>query len=564
MRLELGDKMTRLFYFLSALIFSCALLTNGFAQTASLGSIQILLNELDVNPGGTDNPCEYVELIGTPGATIQNVHFVSIEGDIGSTPGVATAVITFGVPGPAFGSNGLLVVTGTQACGTRTFPAGTTVAQTTLLDASGGALQNGTNSFLLISSTTAIMAGTDYDTDNNGTLESLPAGATILDGVSWSDGGAGDITYGTVLTAAGGTIGAATRFPGNTTANSAAAWYAGAMTGTNDANTYSTTIRTANFPSDGALTPGAPNVGTPAPPIRAPLDFNGDGKTDFVITRDTASLRTWYILYNGGTTYDAPQWGLDTDQNAPADYDGDGKTDIAIWRPGPQSVFYILQTATNTVRTEKFGKTGDTPAVVRDYDGDGKADVAVYRDGGAGGQSYFYYLGSLNNPSGNLTYVPWGTGGDVPTSGDFDGDGKGDFAVRRNVGGSGVFFIAKSSGGSTTTFFGLPTDAIMPGDFDGDGKSDLAVARIVGTSGNFYWQNSSSGTVIGPLVAGDATTDALANGDYNGDGKTDIGLWRPTDGVFYIFNTTNGVWSFQKWGTTGDRPAGEWNITGGN
>src|SRR5687767_15538928 len=81
-------------------------------------SAQTLLNELDINPGGTDNPCEYVELKGTPGAEVANVYFVSVEGDIGSTPGVATAVIVFGSPGPVLGSNGLLVVVGTQPCGT--------------------------------------------------------------------------------------------------------------------------------------------------------------------------------------------------------------------------------------------------------------------------------------------------------------------------------------------------------------------------------------------------------------------------------------------------------------
>jgi hypothetical protein len=552
--------MNKPLYFIGAFIFSCALFT--------VGSSQILLNELDVNPGGTDNPCEYVELKGTPGAAVENLNFVSIEGDSGSTPGVATAVVTFASPGPVLGSNGLLVVTGTQACGTRTYPAGTTVVPVSLLDASGGALQNGTNSFLWISSTTPITAGTDYDTDNNGTLESLPMGATIVDGVAWTDGGAGDITYGSVvLSATGGTVGAATRFPGNTTANSAAAWYAGAMTGTNDATTYSATIRSSNFPPDGALTPGAPNVGTAVTPQPAPLDFNGDGKTDFVVTRDTAGLRTWYILYNGGTTFDAPRWGLDTDENTPADYDGDGKTDIAIWRGGPptQSNFYILQSSNNTVRIENFGQGGDVPKVVGDYDGDGKADVAVYRDGGAPGvQSYFFFRGSLNNPGGNITYVPWGISGDVPTSGDFDGDGKGDFAIRRSDGGNGVFYILRSTGGFDVTYFGLTTDAIIPGDFDGDGKTDLTAARPVGTIGNFFWRNSSTGTISGPIVGANPMTDSLVCGDYDGDGKMDIAVWRSTDGTFYVRSTASGTWSYAPWGTAGDRAVGEWNVTGGN
>ena len=84
------------------------------------GPGQILLNELDVNPGGTDDGCEYVELIGPPGTIVENIHFVSIEGDSGANEGQATAVITFGTPGPAIGSNGLLVVVSAGGCAPRT------------------------------------------------------------------------------------------------------------------------------------------------------------------------------------------------------------------------------------------------------------------------------------------------------------------------------------------------------------------------------------------------------------------------------------------------------------
>src|SRR5687768_14736250 len=80
------------------------------------GNAQILLNELDINPDGTDDGCEYVELIGPPGAIVENIYFLSIEGDSGANEGQVTGVIDFGSPGPAIGSNGLLVVVSAVGC----------------------------------------------------------------------------------------------------------------------------------------------------------------------------------------------------------------------------------------------------------------------------------------------------------------------------------------------------------------------------------------------------------------------------------------------------------------
>ena len=518
-------------------------------------SAQTLLNELDINPGGTDNPCEYIELKGTPGAEVANVYFVSLEGDIGSTPGVATAVIVFGSPGPVLGSNGLLIVTGTQPCGTRMYPAATTVAPVSLLDNAGGALQNGTNSFLFISSPTAITAGTDYDTDNNGTLESLPAGATIVDGVAWTDGGAGDITYGTVvLSAAGGTIGAATRFPGNTTANSAAAWYAGAMTGTNDATTYHATIRSANFPPDGALTPGAPNVGT-AVARDAPVDFNGDNRTDYAVARNMLGRLTWYWNLNGGGGNAQMDFGLVGDTLLMEDFDGDGNDDVTVWRaaPGTGSAYYIFQSMTNTVRVTSFGLIGDDATVAGDYDGDGKADEAVYRPGASPGlQSTWFYRGSLNNPSGNITFVPWGVNGDRVAPGDYDGDGRHDFVIRRDTGAQGVWWQRFANNTTAVQFFGLPTDRIVPGDYDGDGKTDLTSLR--GEVGQLTWFIlPSSGGSYQAFDWGNASTDSAAQGDYDGDGKTDVAVWRiGNPGQFLSRNSTNGALTVAFWGSQND------------
>src|SRR5688572_22235071 len=137
-------------FFFPAILFCC--LTGILSLNAAA---QILLNELDVDPGGIDDGCEYVELIGPPGASTNDLYFVSLEGD--TNKGQATVVIQFGTStqaGPPIGSNGLLVVTSAVGCAPRTYGAGTgtMVVATSFLNT--GVLQNGSNSFLLIFSPT--------------------------------------------------------------------------------------------------------------------------------------------------------------------------------------------------------------------------------------------------------------------------------------------------------------------------------------------------------------------------------------------------------------------------
>ncbi len=520
----------------------------------SLSAQAQLINELDINPGGTDNPCEYIELRGTPGSIIQNVHFVAFEGD-GTPSGTADTVVTFAAPGVAFGSNGLIVLTGTTACGSRTYPAETLRLQAAFLDGSTSGLENGTISFLLISSATAITQGADYDTDNNGSLEGLPAGATILDAVAWTDGDAGDLMYGGVILTASSVLGASTRFPNNTTANSAGAWYGGAMTGTNDATTYSGTIRTANFPSNGALTPGAVNLGV-APPD-APMDITGDGKTDYVVVRaagGVGSQLTWFSQVNGGQPSTSYNWGVSGDLLVPADYDGDGRDDIAIFRSS-EGTFYILESNTLTIRIDQFGQAGDNPRVAGDYNGDGRDDLAVYR---SGTQSTWFYKTARNTL---FTAVEWGQTGDSPAPGDYDGDGKIDFVVQRPDGADGRFHSKLSTGPLESRIVGKASDDIVPGDYDGDGKIDIAVVRING--GGFYeWEFRSSltGLTVIDTWGVAASGDLTVQGDYDGDGKTDYAIWRPgAQGRFYIM--TVGVREIfgKEWGTTGDLPAARYN-----
>jgi len=301
-----------------------------------------------------------------------------------------------------------------------------------------------------------------------------------------------------------------------------------------------------------------------------PLDFDGDGKSDFAVIRNRTSgsntVIDWYIAQSSTNILRHAQWGLGpADIPLPADYDGDNKTDIAVWRSSStigQSYFYILNSSNATVRVEQFGLEFDETRVVGDYDGDNKADLAVYRQSGFGQQTYFIYRGSLNNPNGNLTYVPWGTGSSTIYPGDFDGDGKYDFCVRQP--GTGRFALLRSSdGGVEWINWGLPNDGLNPGDYDGDGKTDFCARRTNGTAVEWYiLERDGGGTGAAPIRWGRTGVPIqfpIRSGDYDGDGLSDIGVYQIGDGqpgVFFIRRSSDGSTLAYQLGTSdaGDAP----------
>jgi hypothetical protein len=146
-------------------------------------------------------------------------------------------------------------------------------------------------------------------------------------------------------------------------------------------------------------------------------------------------------------------------------------------------------------------------------------NTATLQTGFAPYQSYA--IANLNNGS---------TGGTVaPAIGDFNNDGRPDYAVPSN---SGPIVILLGSGNGTfttgtqlnTTLF-TPT-SVVANDFNGDGKQDIAVLSATG-SVNIYLGNGD-GTfgnpknyAVAPALSGPASR-ILAAGDFNRDGIVDL------------------------------------------
>ncbi|MEO7510040.1 MAG: FG-GAP-like repeat-containing protein [Pyrinomonadaceae bacterium] len=265
------------------------------------------------------------------------------------------------------------------------------------------------------------------------------------------------------------------------------------------------------------------------------FDFDGDGKSDVSVFRPSSGA--WYILPSSAPTSSiSAQFGIATDLIAPADYDGDRKTDIAVFRNG---VWYVIQSATNTLLYENWGTTGDTP-VPADYDGDGKADFAVYRPS----DGNWHVHRSSDNALQTTTF---GITGDRPLPGDFDGDGRADIAVRRPSP-SAWYILPSSNGPLITQLFGQTNDIPVVADFDGDGRDNIAVFR----PGNGTWYTSlDAGTNYGARQWGLAG-DVPAAADYDGDGRADYAVFR--SGAWYILHSGPGTIRSEAWGTNGDLP----------
>ena len=354
---------------------------------------------------------------------------------------------------------------------------------------------------------------------------------------------------------------------------------------------------------------------TPSPTQKANVDMNGDGRTDYVITREIESFLTnaarprlmqkkgdrlrkqiaeselaatgapsalipieWWGLNNNAPGGTSVEWGDSAlfDNTISADFDGDGKDDVAIWRPGPpdSAAFYSINSSDLTYRVDAFGQTNDNTTIVGDYDGDGRDDSASFRCPpiGSPGQCYFFYRGSLNNPTNGITYIPWGFGDSFdfyPYPGDFDGDGKHDFciqAVNPNAPLQAIFLLQLNDANYTQEYihWGYSSDFLAPGDYDGDGRSDFAVVRTEERDNidrRVFYILHRDGTARG-AEWGLANDDDIVPGDYDGDGRQDIAVyrWNSAEPRFWVL-PSNGAPHFTfQFGLQGDVPVATWYV----
>ncbi|HEX8197260.1 MAG TPA: FG-GAP-like repeat-containing protein [Pyrinomonadaceae bacterium] len=266
-------------------------------------------------------------------------------------------------------------------------------------------------------------------------------------------------------------------------------------------------------------------------------DFDGDDVTDIAVVRDSVFF---YALRSSEGFETRASGSVVATRFIPEDYTGDRRSEYMSWlnNIGTSSEF-IYQISPGNYSRFRWGWSDFDIPVGGDYDGDGKTDYAVFR---AFGDRYWYILQSSNN---QLLAINWGLIEDKPVPADYDYDGITDIAVYRPS--QGIWYIRRSSdAGLMSVRWGNASDIPLTGDFDGDGRADFVVYRP--SEGTWYLLQTTAGF---RAVRFGLENDFPTPGDYDGDGRHDVAVFR--QGIWYILGSTRGFYGVQ-WGVPSDIP----------
>jgi hypothetical protein len=243
---------------------------------------------------------------------------------------------------------------------------------------------------------------------------------------------------------------------------------------------------------------------------------------------------------------------------------------VGVFRPA--SSFFLTQSTTAVVSQQATftSALSGQKGVSGDWDGDGQDGIGTFSGGTWKVRDINFPLFALPAPFGIKT-ITFGAAGDLPVVGDWDGDGIDTPGVFRPS--TGQFTLTDSTATNppftrnpAKVNFGTAGDLPIAGDWDGDGKDSIAVYRP--STGETFFTNadvqSGQGGTLNPGIDFIAflgiAEDLPFAGDWNGDGKESLGLWRPSTTEMILSDDNINLRAVFLFGQSTDLPvAGDWD-----
>ena len=260
-------------------------------------------------------------------------------------------------------------------------------------------------------------------------------------------------------------------------------------------------------------------------------DFNGDGKSDLAVSDydiNSATDSISVLLGNGNGTFQpaAITAGLTVNSSiATGDFNGDGKSDLVITSPNSNVVSVYLGNGNGTfqARTDFATAVASGAVTIADINGDGKLDLAM--------ASYNSSAVAVMLGNGNGTFQPQttyavGSGPDDVAIGDVNGDGKLDLVVESQNSADVSVFLGNGDGTfqSRTSYAagGVFPWSVAISDVNGDGKVDLVLANSGSSTVSVLLGNGNGTFQPAAISAAGANAIHAEVADLNGDGRMDV------------------------------------------
>ena len=279
------------------------------------------------------------------------------------------------------------------------------------------------------------------------------------------------------------------------------------------------------------------------------LPINAGTSTTFTLTGLT-NFKLYTIVVNARGSSNALIATSTTVSATPTDALTNGMDTTGVFRPG-NGLLYLKNSNTTGFADVaiNYGTAGDYP-ISGDWDGNGTATIGIYRNGS-------FYLRNSNTLGFADIVFAFGTPGDKPVAGDWDGDGVDTIGVYSN----GQFLLrnSNSAGAATMSFFlGNPGDIGIAGDWNGDGMDTTGVFRP--GNGVIFLKNANTTGFADIALNYGLGGDLPVTGDWNNDGIDTIGVYRNAQFLLRNSNTIGFAEIVFGLGNPGDMPiAGNWD-----